>query len=426
MNYEQALEFIHSTHKFGSKLGLHNIGILLDLMGNPQKKLKFVHVAGTNGKGSTASFISSILTQAGYRTGVFTSPYIERFTERIKIGNDDIPREDLARITEFVKDKVDIMLQIGENHPTEFEIVTAIAFQYFYEKNCDIVVLEVGLGGRFDSTNIIDTSLVSAITTISYDHMDRLGATLSEIAFEKAGIIKQNGDVVVYPQTEEAGKVLRNVCAERNSKLVVVDFSGLRLISSGVDGQVFDFEGYKSLKILLLGQHQTRNAAVAIKTIEILREKGFNISEQTIRDGLLKMKWPGRLEVLKRNPLFLIDGAHNIEGAKALADALKTYFPGKRIFFILGVLKDKDFNSMIEAVIPLAHCFITVTPNNDRALSAEELSQILVSYCKSVYVSDTIELAIRTSLELASQDDIICAFGSLYYVGEVRKHFKRL
>jgi len=426
MNYEQALDFIHSTHKFGSKLGLHNIGVLLELMGNPHKKLKFVHVAGTNGKGSTVSFISSILTQAGYKTGIFTSPYIERFTERIKIGNDDISTDDLARITGFVKEKVDIMLQRGENHPTEFEIVTAIAFQYYFENNCDIVVLEVGLGGRFDSTNIIDTPLVSVITTIGYDHMDRLGNTLSEIAFEKAGIIKENGSVVAYHQAEEVEKVFRDVCTEKNAKLKIVDFTTLKLLSYSVDGQVFDFEDYRSLEITLLGEHQTRNAAVAVKTAELLREKGLSIPEQAIRDGLLKTRWPGRLEIMNKNPFFLIDGAHNVEGANALADALKKYFLGKRIFFILGVLKDKDFKSMIEAVAPLAHCFITVTPNSDRALTADELSKILARYCNNVYVSDTIEAAIKTSLELASQDDVICAFGSLYYIGEVRKHFKHL
>jgi len=199
MNYEEALEYIHGALKFGSKLGLHNIRVLLELMGNPHKKLKFVHVAGTNGKGSTVAFISSILIEAGYKTGIFVSPYIERFTERIKINNQEIPGADLARITGFVKEKVDIMVQRGENHPTEFEIVTAMAFQYYYENNCDVVVLEVGLGGRLDSTNVIDTPLASVITTISYDHMDRLGSTLPEIAFEKAGIIKEGGDVVMYP-----------------------------------------------------------------------------------------------------------------------------------------------------------------------------------------------------------------------------------
>jgi len=198
MNYDEALDYIFGTLKFGSKLGLHNIGVLLKLMGDPQKKLKFVHVAGTNGKGSTTAFISSILTEAGYKTGVFISPYIQRFTERMRIGSEEISRDELAEITGFVKENVDKMIAMGENHPTEFEIVTAIAFEYFYRNNCDVVVLEVGLGGRFDSTNIIDTPLVAVITTISFDHTDRLGNTLPQIAFEKAGIIKPGGTVVRF------------------------------------------------------------------------------------------------------------------------------------------------------------------------------------------------------------------------------------
>ena len=425
MNYEEALEYIHGALKFGSKLGLHNIRVLLELMGNPHKKLKFVHVAGTNCKGSTVAFISSILIEAGYKTGIFVSPYIERFTERIKINNQEIPGADLARITGFVKEKVDIMVQRGENHPTEFEIVTAIAFQYYYENNCDVVVLEVGLGGRLDSTNVIDTPLASVITTISYDHMDRLGSTLPEIAFEKAGIIKEGGDVVMYPpQVEEVYNVFRKACAERNSRLHTVDFSKLRFESFDVDGQVFDYEGYNSLKISLLGGHQVRNAAVAVKTAEVLREKGLSITEDSIRRGLVKARWPGRLEIVSKGPLFLIDGAHNIEGAKALSEALRLYFPNKRVIFIFGVLKDKDYRSMIEAVAPMAEAFITVTPKSGRALPAKDLAKIIGDYCKNVSVSDTIKEAIETSFKLASSDGLICAFGSLYYIGEVRKHFK--
>ena len=215
MDYDQAIEYIHSTFKFGVKLGLENIKALLDLMDNPHKKLKYVHVAGTNGKGSTVAFISSILIESGYRVGIYTSPYIQRFTERIRVNTDEISKQDLARITSFVRDKVESMVSMGLNHPTEFEIVTAIAFQYFFEKGCDIVVLEVGLGGRFDSTNVIDNPLVSVITTISYDHMDILGDTLSKIAFEKAGIIKDGTHVVLYPQSKDAERVLEEICREK-------------------------------------------------------------------------------------------------------------------------------------------------------------------------------------------------------------------
>ncbi|MCR4434887.1 MAG: folylpolyglutamate synthase/dihydrofolate synthase family protein [Clostridiales bacterium] len=424
MNYSEALEYIHGTKKFGWKLGLHNIGTLLELMGNPHRKLKYVHVAGTNGKGSTVAFISSILAEAGYKVGIYTSPYLEKFTERIRINGDDIPETELARITGFVKEKVDLMVERGENHPTEFEIVTAIAFQYYFESKCDIVVLEVGLGGRFDSTNIIDTPLAAVITTINYDHMEYLGNTLSKIAFEKAGIIKKGGDVVLYPQQPEPEKVFLDACRERNCTLHQVDFSRLCLKEYGMEGQVFDLGSYKELKISLLGKHQLKNAAVAVKTVEVLREKGIGIDEAAVRKGLMNAKWPGRLEVLCKEPVFLIDGAHNLEGVKNLAQNLSLYFPGKKVIFIFGVLKDKDYKSMAEVISPLAGRFITVTPENERAMDAKDLAILLKSYCKNVDASDTIEEAIEKSIALATSDDVICAFGSLYYIGDVRKHFR--
>lgn len=424
MNYTEALEYIHGTLKFGSKLGLHNIGRLLELMGNPQKKMKFVHVAGTNGKGSTVAFISSILIESGYKVGIYTSPYLQRFTERIRINNTEIPENELVRLTEFVKEKVEIMVSKGENHPTEFEIVTAIAFQYYYEAKCDIVVLEVGLGGRFDATNIIDTPVVSVITTISFDHTDRLGNTLPQIAFEKAGIIKECGNVVIYPQPEEVEIVFHNICEERNAQLHKVDFTSLVLEKFDVDGQAFIYKNYDSLKISLLGPHQVKNAAVAVDVVELLVQKGFNISQSSIKKGLMNTRWPGRLEVVGREPVFLIDGAHNAEGARTLSETLNLYFPNKRKIFITGVLKDKDYKTMLESVIPIADVFITVTPESDRALPAKDLAIFIRDYCKNVLISDTIEEAIRTSLKISSQDDLICSFGSLYYIGKVREYFE--
>ncbi len=432
MDYNEALDYIHGTLKFGSKLGLHNIVSLLELMGNPQKKLRFIHVAGTNGKGSTVAFISSILIEAGYKTGVFTSPYIERFTERIRIGHEEIEGRDLARITAMVKEKIEIMLARGENHPTEFEIVTAIAFQYYYEQNCQVVVLEVGLGGRYDSTNVIDTPLVSVITTISYDHMDILGDTLAKIAFEKAGIIKEKGDVVVYPQIPEVEDVFRQVCREKGAKLHTTDFSGLVVKEYGVDGQIFDINdpvshslAYENLKISLMGEHQVRNAVLAVKTAGILVEKGFRITPRSLRSGLENARWAGRLEVLCKEPLVIIDGAHNAEGAAMLSHTLDKYFPDKKRILIMGVLRDKDYGSMVTDLARTAHAVIAVTPNSERALPGRELADFIKYYCKNVIVNDTIEDAIGTSLEIAAKDDLICAFGSLYYIGYIRKYFKR-
>ncbi|HOQ36754.1 MAG TPA: folylpolyglutamate synthase/dihydrofolate synthase family protein [Acetivibrio sp.] len=423
MNYDQAIEYIHGTSKFGVKLGLENVKTLLDLMGNPHKNLRYVHVAGTNGKGSTVAFIGSILVESGYRVGIYTSPFIQRFTERIRINNDEISKEDLARIASFVREKVEIMVSKGFNHPTEFEIVTAIAFQYFFEQDCDIVVLEVGLGGRFDSTNVIDDPLVSVITTISYDHMDILGDTLSKIAFEKAGIIKDGTNVVLYPQADEAERVFEEVCKEKKAKLNKISFDVAKILGFSIDGQEFNYKEMKSLRISLLGKHQIKNAVTAIEAVSVLREKGYNITEDSIRKGLLKAKWPGRLEVLCRKPVFIIDGAHNLEGARALTGFLKEYFPQNKIVFIMGILKDKEYLSIIEEVVPYAKYIITVTPQNKRALPAKELSEIIKRYCNNIVTSDTIEGAVKKSLELTPEDGLICAFGSLYYIGEVRSMF---
>lgn len=423
MNYGQAIEYIHNTLKFGVKLGLENIRALLGLMGDPHKKLKYVHVAGTNGKGSTVAFISSILMESGYKVGVFTSPYIERFTERIRVNTQEIPGEDLARITLFVKEKVELLVAGGGNHPTEFEIVTAIAFQYYYEEGCDIVVLETGLGGRFDSTNVIDSPLVSVITTISYDHMDKLGDTLTKIAFEKAGIIKDGTHVVLYPQTMEADRVFTDVCRDKNAVLRKVCFDEVEIKNFSIDGQEFDYGRSKSLKIRLLGEHQVKNAVIALETVSILSDKGYRICEDSIRKGLTHAKWPGRLEVLRRKPIFLIDGAHNLEGAQTLSNFLRTYFPGKKIVFIIGILKDKDYKAIIKECVPLASQIITVAPKSDRALTARELADNVEYYCNNVLVSDTIVEAVKKSLEITPEDGVICAFGSLYYIGEIRSEF---
>lgn len=394
-------------------------------MGNPHEKLKYIHVAGTNGKGSTVAFISNILMRSGYKVGIYTSPYLERFTERIRIDEIEIGKDELARITAHVKEKVEDMILLGENHPTEFEIVTAIAFQYYFEKNCDIVVLEVGMGGRLDSTNVISTPLVSVITTISYDHMEWLGESLHEIAFEKAGIIKDRGDVVLYPQSDEVEKVFEDVCRERNARLYKVDMKSLKLTEYGVNGQTFDFEEFESLRISLLGEHQLRNCAVAIKCVRVLQKSGFDISEAEIAEGLAKTKWPGRLEVLCAEPIVIIDGGHNAECAEILKKTLNEYFPCKRKTIIMGVMKDKDYKSMIQAVASIASCFITVTPKGERSLPAKELEIFVSPYCNYVYTSDTIEDAIRHALEITPKNDLICAFGSFVYIGEVRKYFNK-
>jgi len=421
MNYNEAIEYIHSSYKFGIKLGLENIKTLLNLLGNPQDSLKYVHIAGTNGKGSTAAYITQILMEAGYNVGTYTSPYLLRFAERIKFNNIEIEEETLAELTEKVREKVEAMAGMGLNHPTEFEIVTAIGFLYFALKKCDIVVLEVGLGGRFDSTNVINCPLVSVITSISLDHTRHLGETLAKIAYEKAGIIKEKGDVSIYPLEDEALRVVKQVCLEKNARLVSFGKNDVKVKSEGIFGQEFDFGRFKDLKITLPGEHQPYNAALAVQTVDLLREKGLKISDEAIINGLLKTKWPGRMEVVSRNPAVIIDGAHNPDAALKLTQSLSKYFPGKKIIFIMGVMKDKNYMEMIRAAAPIARCFIAVaTLDESRSLPAEELAACIKQYCNNVLIGDTIKGAVDTALNLADQNDVICAFGSLYYIGEVK------
>ncbi|QNU68242.1 bifunctional folylpolyglutamate synthase/dihydrofolate synthase [Ruminiclostridium herbifermentans] len=421
MNYEEAMEYIHGTLKFGSKLGLERIDKLMEFMGNPQKKLRFVHVAGTNGKGSTTSFISNILISAGYKTGVFTSPYIQRFTERIKINNTEIEQRELTEIINYVKSKIDIMIEEGFENPTEFEIITAVAFEYFYRNNCDIVVLEVGLGGRYDSTNVIEPPEVCVITTISLDHTDRLGNTIAEIAYQKAGIIKPNCDTVIYPQKPEAEKVFEKVCESQNAVLHKTCLESVKLVEHSLEGQLFNYKNYKSLNIRLLGDHQIFNAALAIDACEILINKGFNIDYNNIKDGLSKTTWPGRLEIINKKPLILIDGAHNFEGGQALDAALDKYFADKNKIFIVGFLRDKDYRKTMDLLAKKAKLIITVTPNNERALPSSELAAVLKEYSGNVKDGITLEKSLELAYNNIDEHSIICVFGSLYMIGEIRK-----
>ncbi len=424
MHYDAALEYLHGTLKFGSIFGLDRITKLLDIMGNPHKKLKFIHIAGTNGKGSTTAFISNILIESGYRTGMFTSPYIQRFTERIKINNIEISNIELAELISQIRDSITQMTSEGFEHPTEFEIITAAAMEYFYRKNCDFVVLEVGLGGIVDSTNVIDMPEASVITTISMDHMDRLGETLGEIASHKAGIIKQNGMVVLYPQEQEAEKVIERVSKEKNARIHKVDFSTISEKSFSLEGQIFDYKDYRNIKIGLLGQHQMKNAAVAIDTCEILCNKGFAISHRNILDGLENTTWAGRLEIINKNPLIMIDGAHNLEGGQALNAALDKYFTQKKKIFMVGFLRDKDFNGIMDMLSSKADTIITVTPNNERAVPSAELAGILKSFSNHVIDGLSIENGLKIAVDLADRESVICAFGSLYMIGEIRGHYR--
>lgn len=430
MKYNEALDYINDKDKFGSRLGLESIGKLLELLDNPQDKLKYIHIAGTNGKGSTASYLSNTLIKAGYSVGMFTSPYIERFNERVQVNGKDISDENLGNITARIKEKADIMVEEGYEHPTTFEIVTAIAFMYFKQEDADYVVLEVGLGGRYDSTNIIKSPLVSVITTIDYDHIDVLGDTLEKIAYQKAGIIKEDSLVVSYPQDDEAIRVLREIADEKKSEFIVSPLKNIEIKESTNKGSTFDFsfKGYKikNIDISMLGEYQVYNASLAITTLLVLRQNGLvDISDEEILEGLKDTKWPGRLEVLDEDPTFLIDGAHNVQGIEQLKRAL-SLFKYERLILGMAILQDKETSKMIELLAPIADIVVATEVNMPRKLDADELGEGIKKYNENVFVEKDIKKAIEKTIEMAGKRDIIVFGGSLYLIGEVKLIFKAM
>lgn len=419
MNYQQALEYIHSTYKFGSKLGLENITRLLQLMGNPHNSYKSVHIAGTNGKGSTSAFLESILRTAGYKTGLFTSPYLERFTERIRIGGQEISGERLGKITAYVKRFVDAMLEQGHRHPTEFEIVTAIGFEGFKRERVDYAVVEVGLGGRLDSTNVIIPE-IAVITSIGMDHSDILGNDLESISREKAGIIKEGVPVVLSPQKNVVKKVIQEVCDAKKAPLYWINQDMVRGKYAGIDGQVFDFmwngKLYREVIIKMLGEHQLYNAATAF-TAALQME----ISEEAIREGLKRAVWPGRMEILRNEPLVMIDGAHNSDGAAALVQGLKRFFPGRKVLLVLGILRDKEVDKVAELLASYASEVITTIPDSPRSLDPDKLLEVVKKYNKMVESTRSVKEAIDKAFQRVQGNQMIVFAGSLYMIGQVRR-----
>lgn len=424
MNYTDALAYINDKEKFGSRLGLTSISKLMELLGNPQDSLKVIHVAGTNGKGSTSSYLANCIKVAGYDVGLFTSPFLERFNERIQINGVDIPDETLGKITSDVKEASDKMVELGLQHPTTFEIITAIGFLYFKEQSVDYVVLEVGLGGRYDSTNVIKNSLASVITSIDYDHINELGDTLAKIAYEKAGIIKENGLVISYEQEAEAQDVIKDVASSLGAKIYNSKNENIEIIKETDTGNTFNYkyedQYIDAIKTSMIGEYQVYNASLAITTLLVLRDNSLiDITNDDIYKGILNTKWNGRLEVLKRDPIFLIDGAHNVQGIEHLAKALKLFSYDKLILGI-GILKDKDVDHMIEKLIPLADIVVTTEVDMPRKLAAEELASKISKYNDEIYIEKDIKGAIDKAISLANKNDLILFGGSLYLIGEVR------
>ncbi len=416
MNATEAIAYIHSVCWKGSIPGLGRTQTLLEKMGNPEKKLKFVHIAGTNGKGSTAAMTASILRKAGYRTGLYTSPYIYRFHERMQVDGQEISDEELAEVTEFVRP----LAQSMEESPTEFELVSCIAFEYFRRKQCDIVVLEVGMGGAMDSTNVIETPEVAVITNIGLDHTEYLGSTVEEIALTKSGIFKENGHAVVYRSTPSVEAVFEQVCQQKHVSLKKADFAGLKLKRHTLEGQVFDCGDRKDLILPLLGDHQLHNAAVVLAIADTLMEEGWKITEQNIYDGIRDVRWPGRFDVVGKDPLFIIDGGHNPQCIEALVKNIQDYLADKRVIALTGVLADKDYADMYKPVMPLVQKFVCITPPNPRKLEAQLLAQYLQQAGADAIGCDSIEVGVEKAIELAGKDGVVLCFGSLYSIGAIR------
>ncbi len=510
MNYKEAMEFIDSMPVFTpaavvngtAAFDLVAMGNLLKELGNPQKKLKFVHIAGTNGKGSTAAFTASILAASGYTTGLFTSPHIERFSERVRVlvKNDkksaeaesdallssqkngvlvnnekkveahvikdkkekgsssaeaqkidyvsittdnlktiEATEEELAEEITAAYEASERMKAKGLRAPSEFELMTAVGFLHFVKKNCDIVVLEVGLGGRLDATNIIDTPELAIITTISYDHMEILGETLPAIASEKAGIIKENSIVLTYPADEEVNEVFRKKCTDTYSLHFIAPKIDQNRVDRSIEGQEFEIPEFKDeqgvikldfdfgkLKTVMLGTYQVNNAATAAYAAALLKKfRGYDkITKETIAEGIASTRWPARFEILRKNPYFIIDGGHNLEGARVLKESFDKYFPGKKITFVTGVLADKQYTHMLSQLLPIAKRFYTIAPPSPRALSAEDLAKYINVRSHEPIAEpygEKYEEAVKAAIGNAEEGDVICAQGSLYFVGIVRE-----
>ena len=474
MDWNEAIALLHGANWKHTKIGLERMRDFMHALGDPQEKLRYVHIAGTNGKGSACVMTQSILTAAGFRTGLYISPHLDQFNERLSIDGQMISDADLRRLAGRVRAAAETL---GEE-PTDFEMITAMAFCWFEEQNCELVVLEVGMGGRLDATNVISSPEVCAIMHIGLDHTEFLGDTVEQVAAEKAGILKPGADCVLYHQLPGVMDVVQQRFAEVNSdaadttdaaasplnadtadsrcvsgaagttdssfdiahsnhagastktaaaRLVITDSTAFTARTRTIDGQVFDYRNRPNLRIHLLGNYQMENAMAVLDIIDCLQRRGWGISEDAIRAGLAQATWPGRFEVLSREPLLIVDGAHNPNGVEALVDTIRAYFPDQKINFVMGVMKDKDYHTMLRLIAPYAARFITELPDAHRALRPEQLkSEIRAYFDGPVETADSVTAAVQRAMEIAEGTEAIAiCFGSLYQVAEIRRFFRK-
>ncbi|MBR3817107.1 MAG: bifunctional folylpolyglutamate synthase/dihydrofolate synthase [Clostridia bacterium] len=433
MTYTEALEYIMSRRKFQKSSSHERIRRLLSLLGDPQKKLRFVHVVGTNGKGSVSTALSCILSESGLKTGLFTSPYIIKFNERIKVDGEYIPDGDVAEITSLIKEKTDLM-ESEELYPTVFEVTTALAMAYFERVGCDIVVLEAGIGGKNDSTNVIENKLLSVIMSISSDHTEMLGSTAAEIAFEKCGIIPMGGTVVSYPfegesfgflpQNKEAAEVIKRVCAEKKAQLITPDISALSVISEDIKGTDISYRGL-SIKINLCGKHQIANMLTAVECVLALRKTGLCISDSDITEGIKHFFIPGRTELISEKPLVILDGGHNEGCMLALKETLCSYLSDRKITLLCAFMKDKDYEKSLSHILPLCSNAVFTCTDRLRGEDSSVLCRIAKKYINAAYAYESTEEALEKALSLCRGETLVVC-GSFYLVSEVRKILLKL
>ena len=424
MRYDEAMAYIHHISWTGSRPGLTRIEELCAKMGHPERELQYIHVVGTNGKGSFCRMLSAVLTAAGYKTGLFTSPYIETFNERMQIDGENIGNDELAAITGYVKPFADTMA----DPPTEFELITAVGFEYFRRNGCDIVVLEAGLGGRLDSTNVIPSPVLVVVTGIDYDHMAILGDTLAKIAAEKAGVIKPGTTVLFGEGASEAEGVIRET-TERICGIEAyhrTDYRRIEHCSTSLEGTTFSFAPFGELHLSMLGMYQLHNAANVLTAIALLRDKGYVIPDEAVRQGLAGARWKARFEILCRDPLILYDGAHNPQGIAAAEENIRRYLApltqSGKVELLMGVLADKEYRAMIHTLSPYAAHVVTITPPSPRALDAAETAAIFRENGVEAVAADTVADGVRLAAETAKKEKIpLFALGSLYLYGDVKK-----
>lgn len=423
MNYEEAMNFIQNTNKFGSVLGLDNIRELLERLGNPQDQLRVVHIAGTNGKGSTLAFLAGIFRESGYRAGRYVSPASFSYEERFRINEENISKKDLCFYMEKIKNVAEEMVKDGLSHPTMFEIETALSFLYFLDKKVDVVLLETGMGGRLDATNVVKKPIATVIASIGMDHMQFLGDTLEKIASEKAGIIKEGCPVISYDNTKEVNEVIKNKAKQMHAKVTFVNSAGIRVLQESLNGESFSYRSsdgrwYEKIEIPLLGRHQINNAALALEILNVIKNY-YCISDFQTEDGMRKTIWRGRIEILEREPMVICDGAHNPDGAKSLLSFLQNNFTNQRLIYIMGVLSDKDYEQMVQILAPSADKIYTVAPDNPRALSSRELCNCISKYHQNVEERQRLAECLSEVRQKAEKDDVIIICGTLSFQNEL-------